>query len=169
MSETLQNSDGEATSTEVTLPSVIEGKKLKKVFKDRKEMERAAKDAGLTAIDLSKFVGAGAVGELIQKCNLLHVGLSMYAFSKSKLEEAMSECEAKLKTEDNTETFVNLGALQKALVTAYNETATNIIKSASNSKGGVNPQKPPRSLRPGTVFGAVIMNNPPQEQKAIDV
>src|SRR5690348_8006757 len=170
MSNKSKQSDGDENSTVPTLSN----RKIKKVFKNKNEMERAAKDAGLTTIDLSKFVGAGAVGEIIQKCNLLHVGLSMYAFSKSKLEQAMALTAQKMEESDSDETFVQLGALQRALTSTYNETATNIVKAVRNSKGdaGERPERP-RALPPCTRFSAAIaVQTPgapaPEQPKAID-
>lgn len=103
------------------------------------EARKAAKGASTTALDLGKFVKDGEVGKLLREAGVLDVGLSMYVFSKSRLEEAIDAVNKRLKEPGlEDETYATFVELQRKLVSEYNITAKGIaesIQSQSDQKG----------------------------------
>jgi hypothetical protein len=136
----------------------MEGMKMTKA-----EARKAAKGASTSAVDLSRFTKDGEVGKLLRSAGVLDVGLSMYVFSKSRLEETIEAVREKIKEPGlEDETYASLVELQRKLVAEYNVTAKGIIESIQTNE----PRKtegPRIVLPPNTTVTAVLPPELPRE------
>ena len=127
-----------------------------KAISSKAEARKLAKQAGLAVVDISQFDGAAQVGAMLEKVNPLHVGLSMHAFSKAKLEEAIRTISTEISANPEPEILVILMELQRKLIAEYNVTASSIIKSIESRPPEKTGGDTVFALPPNTVLTAVI-------------
>jgi len=143
---------------------------VRPIMKSKAAIKRASAATGNVAVDIGNYTKCKQIGEVIQECGVLNVGLGMYSFSKDKLEEAISKYAGLMLQTDEPETAVLVGQLVRQLINSYNDTASNIIKSVPASTGPVSINRPvvfpPNSVVTATVK---VKSDNDETKAAIDI